>query len=182
MASGENKQPGTETANARVERATAHPSGRDRVAPTGTVPQRRTVSLPSWLDGRTIAVLTGLVSIAAMVQTSHSRLSDDIHRLRDEMYAMRTELRQEFRAEIGGLRHESHGQISGLRQELLGQIGGLRQELLGEIAGLRHELTAKIEKLDERLRRVEIDVAAIRTHLIGFDVHPRDDEPQHEPS
>ena len=137
MANGDNNQPGTETA-------------------TAGVPQRRTLSLPSWLDGRTIAVLTGLVSIAAMVQTSHSRLSDDIHRLRDEMYGIRTELR--------------------------GEIAGLRQELRGEIAGLRHELTAKIEKLDERLRVVEIDVAAIRTHLIGFDVRPRDDEPQHEPS
>ena len=141
MTNGDNKQPGTETATAKV-------------------PQRRTLSLPSWLDGRTIAVLTGLVSIAAMVQTSHSRLSDDIHRLRDEMHGMRTELRQEFR----------------------GEIAGLRQELRGEIAGLRHELTAKIEKLDDRLRAVEIDVAAIRTHLIGFDVRPRDDQPQHEPS
>ena len=65
------------------------------------------------------------------------------------MYAMRTELRQEFR---------------------------------GEIAGLRHELTAKIEKLDERLRIVEIDVAAIRTHLIGFDARSPHDEPPHEPS
>ena len=148
MANGDNNQP--ETATANIARATT------RVAPTGTVPQRRTVSLPSWLDGRTIAVLTGLVSIAAMVQTSHSRLSDDIHRLRDEMYGIRTELR--------------------------GEIAGLRQELRGEIAGLRHELTAKIEKLDERLRVVEIDVAAIRTHLIGFDVRPRDDEPQHDPS
>ena len=130
MTNGDNKQP-------RIETATA------------TVPQRRTLSLPSWLDGRTIAVLTGLVSIAAMVQTSHSRLSDDIHRLRDEMHGMRTELRQELR---------------------------------GEIAGLRHELTAKIEKLDDRLRTVEIDVAAIRTHLIGFDVRTHDDQPQHEPS
>ena len=128
MASGDNKQPNTETSRG---------------------PQRRTLSLPSWLDGRTIAILTGMVSIAAMVQTSHSGLSDDIHRLRDEMYAMRTELRQEFRAEIGGL---------------------------------RHELTTKIEKLDERLRIVEIDVASIRTHLIGFDARPPHDEPQHEPS
>ena len=139
MTNGDNKQPDTETS---------------------TGPQRRSLSLPSWVDGRTIAVLTGLVSIAAMVQTSHSRLSDDIHRLRDEMYGMRTELRQEVR----------------------GEMAGLRQELRGEIASLRHALTAKIEKLDERLRVVEIDVAAIRTHLIGFDVRPRDDEPQHEPS
>ncbi|MDE0659226.1 MAG: hypothetical protein OXI79_06195 [Gammaproteobacteria bacterium] len=128
MASGDNKQPDTETSRG---------------------PQRRTLSLPSWLDGRTIAILTGMVSIAAMVQTSHSGLSDDIHRLRDEMYAMRTELRQEFRGEIGGL---------------------------------RYELTARIEKLDERLRKVEIDLAAIRTHLMGFDARPPHDEPQHEPS
>ena len=128
MASGDNKQPNTETSRG---------------------PQRRTLSLPSWLDGRTIAILTGMVSIAALVQTSHSGLSDDIHRLRDEMYAMRTELRQEFRGEIGGL---------------------------------RHELTTKIEKLDERLRNVEIDLAAIRTHLMGFDARPSHDEPQHEPS
>ena len=128
MVSADNKQPDTETSRG---------------------PQRRTLSLPSWLDGRTIAILTGMVSIAAMVQTSHSGLSDDMHRLRDEMYAMRTELRQEFRGEIGGL---------------------------------RHELTTKIEKLDERLRKVEIDLAAIRTHLIGFDARPSHEEPQHEPS
>ena len=128
MVSGDNEQPDTETSRG---------------------PQRRTLSLPSWLDGRTIAVLTGMVSIAALVQTSHSGLSDDIHRLRDEMYAMRTEMRQEFRGEIGGL---------------------------------RHELTTIIEKLDERLRNVEIDLAAIRTHLMGFDARPSHDEPQHEPS
>ena len=66
-ARGDDKQPDTETSRG---------------------PRRRTLSLPSWLDGRTIAILTGMVSIAAMVQTSHSGLSDDIHRLRDEMYAM----------------------------------------------------------------------------------------------
>ena len=174
MTNGDNKQPGMETA-------------------TATVPQRRTVSLPSWLDGRTIAVLTGLVSIAAMVQTSHSRLSDDIHRLRDDMYEMRTELRQELRGDIAGVRQELRGDIAGVRKELSGDIAGVRQELRGGIAGLRqevrgglaglrHELTAKIDKLDDRLRVVEIDVAAIRTHLIGLDARPHDDEPQHEPS
>ena len=163
MTNGDNKQPAMETA-------------------TATVPQRRTVSLPSWLDGRTIAVLTGLVSIAAMVQTSHSRLSDDIHRLRDEMYEMRTELRQELRGDIAGVRQDLSGDIAGLRKELQEEIAGLRKELRGEIAGLRHELTAKIERLGDRLRVVEIDVAAIRTHLIGFDARPHDDEPQHEPS
>ena len=127
---------------------------------TSKVPQRRAMSLPSWLDGRTIAILTGLVSLAAMNQTSYSRLGDDIHRLRDEMYAMRGELRQEMREEIGSL----------------------RLELTAKIGKLRDELRADIGKLDKRLRVVEIDVAAIRTHLLGFDVRPPRDETQHEPS
>ena len=113
------------------------------------VAQRRAMSLPSWLDGRTIAILTGMVSLAAMNQTSYSRLGGDIHRLRDEMYTMRAELRQEMRQEIGRL---------------------------------RDELRTDIGKLDERLRVLEIDVAAIRTHLLGFDVRPPRDEMQHEPS
>ena len=113
------------------------------------VAQRRAMSLPSWLDGRTIAILTGMVSLAAMNQTSYSRLGDDIHRLRDEMYTMRAEMRQEMRQEIGRL---------------------------------RDELRTDIGKLDERLRVLEIDVAAIRTHLLGFDVRAPRDERQHEPS
>ena len=124
MDNGDNKQSGSETSK---------------------VPQRRALSLPSWLDGRTIALLTGMVSLAAMNQTSYSRLGGDIHRLRDEMYAMRAELRQEMRQEIGGLRDD-------------------------------------IGKLDERLRVVEIELAAIRTHQLGFDVRPPRDEMQHEPS
>ena len=124
MDNGDNKQSGSETS---------------------IVPRRRAMSLPSWLDGRTIAILTGMVSLAAMNQTSYSRLGDDIHRLRDEMYAMRAELRQEMRQEIGGLRDD-------------------------------------IGNLDERLRVVEIDLAAIRTHLLGFDVRAPRNETQHEPS
>ena len=123
MDNGENKQSGSETSK---------------------VPQRR-ATLPSWLDGRTIAILASVVSLAAVNQTSYSRLGDDIHRLRDEMYAMRAELRQEMRQEIGALRDD-------------------------------------IGKLDERLRVLEIDVAAIRTHLLGFDVRVPGNETQHEPS
>lgn len=164
--------------------------------------RRRTWSLPSWLDGRTIAILTGMASLAAMMQTTHSGLRDDIHRLRDEMYAIRTELRQEIRLEVGGLRQEMHQEIGGLHQEIGGlrqqiralrkemyqEIGALRREMHQEIDALRrdmnslrHELRAGITKLDERLRIVEIDVAAIRTHL-GLSVRPPRDEPQHEPS
>lgn len=143
MDNGDNKQSGSETSK---------------------VPQRRTLSLPTWLDGRTIALSTLMVSLAAMMQTTLSRFGDDIHRLRDEMYAMRAELRQELRQEIGE------------------GLGNLRQEMRQEIGGLRLELRADIGKLDERLRVLEIDVAAIRTHLLGFDVRVPGNETQHEPS
>ena len=163
MDNGDNKQSDTETSKAQ---------------------RRRTWSLPSWLDGRTIAILTGMASLAAMMQTTHSGLRDDIHRLRDEMYAIRTELRQEIRQEVGGLRQE----IGALRKEMHHEIGALRKEMHQEIGAvrrdmnsLRHELRADITKLDERLRIVEIDVAAIRTHL-GLNVRPPPDEPQPEPS
>ena len=138
MDNGESKQSGSETSK---------------------VPQRR-ATLPSWLDGRTIAILASVVSLAAVNQTSYSRLGDDIHRLRDEMYAMRAELRQELRQEIGE------------------GLGSLRQEMRQEIGALRDD----IGKLDERLRVLEIDVAAIRTHLLGFDVRVPGNETQHEPS
>ena len=111
-----------------------HGDSKQSRAETSIVAQRRAMSLPSWLDGRTIAILASVVSLAAVNQTSYSRLGDDIHRLRDEMYAMRAELRTDIGA------------------------------------------------LDERLRVVEIDLAAIRTHLLGFDVRPSRDKPQREPS
>lgn len=142
MDNGDNKQSGSETPK---------------------VPQRRAMSLPSWLDGRTIAILTGMVSLAAMIQTTQSRLVDENHRLRDEMYGMRAELREEMHAMRGELREEMHAMGAELRQD----IGGLRTD---------------IGKLDERLRVVEIDLAAIRTHLLGFDVRAPRGETRHEPS
>ena len=64
----------------------------------------------------------------------------DIDRLRDEMIAMRQELRTELR-----------GEISGLRMELRGEISGLRIELRGEISELRMELRSDIQALSDRL-------------------------------
>ncbi len=57
----------------------------------------------------------------------------DIDRLRDEMIAMRQELRSELRAEISGLRTE-------LREELRGGISGLRTELHSDIQALSDRL------------------------------------------
>ncbi|MDE0192323.1 MAG: hypothetical protein OXQ90_13290 [Gammaproteobacteria bacterium] len=85
--------------------------------------------LPAWLDGRTIAVLTTVVTAAltlgAMMQTAHSNLA---------------------------------GSIDQVRRDLGNDIDKVRTELSSDIAGL-----------DNRLRSVEVDVAAIRAAMVGFD-------------
>lgn len=122
---------------------------------TPKAPQPRALSLPSWLDGQTIAILTSMALLAAMNQAGVSRLRDDIHQLRHEMCAMRAELVQETGQGFGSVRGEMRGEIGGLRDDL--------------------------RRLDERLRRVEIDVAAIRAYLLGSGVQPAHGEPQHQP-
>ena len=108
--------------------------------PNDGAPKRSSWSLPDWLDGRTIALATTVVSAAlalgTMMQTSHSRLASDIH-----------QVRQDLSADIEKVRHD--------------------------VEKVRDELGADIAKLDDRLRSVEIDVAAIRTAMTGFDVRLR---------
>ena len=89
--------------------------------------------LPTWHDGRTIALLTTIVTVAltlgTMMQAAQSNLA---HRI-DEV-----------------------------RRDLRGDIDKVRVELSSDIAGL-----------DDRLRSVEIDVAAIRAAMTGFDARLR---------
>ena len=112
--------------------------------PNEGAPPRNARSLPDWLDGRTIAltttVVTAALALGAMMQTSHSRLAGDIHRV---------------------------------RQDLSADIRNVRDELGADIEKVRDELGADIAKLDDRLRSVEIDVAAIRTATTGFDARLR---------
>ena len=61
----------------------------------------------------------------------------DFDRLRDEMIAMRQELRSELRSEISGVRTELREEISGVRTELREEISELRLELREEIIGVR---------------------------------------------
>ena len=53
----------------------------------------------------------------------------DIDRLRDEMIAMRQELRSELRSEISGVRTELRAEISGVRTELHSDIQALSDRL-----------------------------------------------------
>lgn len=109
--------------------------------------QRTGLTLPAWLDGRTIALLATMLALGSLMQTAHFRLASDID-----------QLRRDIRGDIDNARSESNTGIT-----------GLRDELKTDIAELRDELKTDIGNLDDRLRAVEIDVAAIRTALVGFD-------------
>ena len=69
-----------------------------------------------------------------------------------------------------------------MQGELRQEMRDLRLKLTAKIGKSHDELRADIGNLDERLRVVEIDLAAIRTHLLGFDVRAPRNETQHEPS
>ena len=115
-------------------------------------------TMPTWLDGRTIAMLTTTITVAltlgTMIQTAHSRLGSEIGQLRQDMSGLRQELRDD---------------MGGLRQEMRADMGGLRQEMRADIEKLRTDLGNDINRLDDRLRSVEMGVAAIRTAVVGLD-------------
>ncbi len=102
--------------------------------------QRARLVLPAWLDGRTIAVLTTIVTAAltlgTMVQTAHSGLA---------------------------------GIIDQVRRDLRDDIDEVHRDLRNDIDKVRAELSSDIAGLDNRLRSVEVDVAAIRAAMVGFD-------------
>lgn len=111
--------------------------------------------LPDWLDSRTIAILTTLLTVAlalgAMIQTTHSRMDQEFGQLRQE--------------------------IGELRRDLSTDIKNVRVELTADIKNVRDELGAEIKGLDTRLRTVEIDVAAIRERVSAVEGHTLDQDP-----
>ncbi|MDE0420663.1 MAG: hypothetical protein OXK76_07225 [Gammaproteobacteria bacterium] len=106
--------------------------------------------LPNWLDSRTIAILTTILTVAvglgAMIQASHSGMGQEFGQLRQEFGQLRQELRQD--------------------------IKNLRDELGAEIKGLDTRLRAveiDVAAIRERLTAVEVEVSAIRVAMTGFD-------------
>ena len=89
--------------------------------------------MPTWLDGRTIAVvtttITAALALAAMLQTAHSRLGNDIR--------------------------------------------NVQTELSNDIRDVRTELSNDINRLDDRLRSVEVGIATIQTTMAGLDTRLR---------
>ena len=115
-------------------------------------------ALPTWLDGRTIAMLTTTITVAltlgTMMQTAHSRLGGEIGQLRQDMNGMRQELRQD---------------MNGMRQELRADIEKARANLSKDI----NRLDDRVNKLDGHLRAVEVGITAIQTTMVGFDTRLR---------
>ena len=102
---------------------------------------------PTWLDGRTIAMLTTTITVAltlgTMMQTAHARLGGEIGQIRQDM--------------------------NGMRQELRADIEKARADLSDDI----NRLDDRVDKLDDRLRSVEVGVTAIQTTMVGFDTRLR---------
>ena len=74
--------------------------------------------LPNWLDSRTIAILTTLLTVAlalgAMIQATNSRMDQGFGQLRQEI----GELRRELSADIENVRDELGAEIKGLDARL----------------------------------------------------------------
>ena len=136
----------------------------------------RKIALPHWLDGQTIALLTLLVALGAMMQTGFSNVGGEIADLRSEMRHQIGELRGEMQHELGQLRGEMQHELGQLRSEMQHEIGQLRSEmqleiaqLRNEMAQLRREIRADLQRIDDRLRNVELEVAAIKVGMGIFD-------------
>lgn len=120
---------------------------------------------PTWLDSRTVAIMTTMLTIAvalgAMVQTAHSGLRNDIDQLRQDMTGMGGELR----AEIDNVRAELSADIDNVRVELSADIKALDTRL--------RKVEFDVAAIRERLSAVEVDVSAIRTPMTGFDARSK---------
>lgn len=110
----------------------------------------RKIGLPQWLDGQTIAILTLLIALGAMMQTGFANVRAEFANVRAEF--------TNVRAEIAELRDQMHRDVDQLRGEMHREIGQLRSEFHTDL-----------RRIDDRLRNVEVDVAAIKVGLETLD-------------
>ena len=135
--------------------------------------QPRRTALPSWLSGQTIALLSGMLALAAFCQTGFTGLRTEMNILRTEIDDVRTELnsaRTDLKGDIESLRIELKDDIDNLRIELKGDIDGLRTELKGDMENLRSELKSDIAELRTDLRRLEDRTRAVEVAVVGINV------------
>ena len=152
--------------------------------------------LPTWLNGQTIAILTVVVAVGAMTQTGFSSLRvdvrADIDRLEAGQEALRTEmltrmdqletdLRTEFKADIGELREDLRGLDVRLRsvETRLGaveiQLGNMETRLTkveGRLTTVENRLTkveTRLTAMDDRLGTVESRLDTVEGRLDAMD-------------
>ena len=138
--------------------------------------RKRRIALPEWLDGRTVAMLSAFIALGALVQTSLMGLRDDMgameQRLRDDAEAMEQRLRDDLEATEQRLRDDMEATEQRLRDDMEVMEQHLRSDIndvrVADIDG-RTGLRKEIGKLDDRLRNVEVGVAAIGAGMSGFD-------------
>lgn len=74
---------------------------------------------------------------------------------------------------MGTMMQTAHSRLAAdiekVRGDLNADIERVRDDLSADMEKVRDDLSADIGAIDDRLRAVEIDVAAIRTAVIGID-------------
>ena len=132
---------------------------------------------PTWLDARTIAILTTTMTVAlalgTMVQTALAGMGGEIAQLRQELRTDIENVRTDLSADIGRLDRRVDKLDDRLRSVEVGvaaisdDIGRL-DDRVNKLDDRVSKLDDRVSKLDDRVRSVEVGVAAIRT-VVGFD-------------
>lgn len=106
---------------------------------------RRT--LPTWLDGQTIAIIGTVLTVGAMILASTSAL----------------------RAEMNDLRTELTDRIEDVRTELTARIEDVRKELSTQIAGL----DARLRVVEQSMEASRVGVPDLQARVRELEAHAR---------
>ena len=114
-------------------------------------------TLPTWLDGQTIAIIGTVLTVGAMILASTSAL----------------------RAEMNNLRTELTDRIENVRTELTARIEDVRKELGAQIA----RLDARLRVVEQSLEASRVGVPDLQARVRELEAHARQPaEVAHPPS
>ena len=116
------------------------------------------------LSAETISLIAVGVTVLGVVMASWADSRASIGELRTGIAGLRVgqdQLRSEFREEFHAVRSEFRKEFDSVRSEFREDLGGLRSALKGEM----REARMSAEKIDHRLRGVEVSLSSVRTHL-----------------
>ena len=113
--------------------------------------------LTGWIDGRTLALGTLMVALAAVAQTGFGSLRTEMIRSRAEVQAGIRELRAELRADLRGLDERLRNVEVGLRSL------DLRLE---NVEARLDSVEARLENVEARLERMEVRLDGVEGRLV----------------